>query len=244
MPNRPTEEIRRAAQELAEAPPPRQTKAVRVLAGCLVLLAAAAFVIVWRVSANTQNATTAKTEAVTAKREAKRAVVTAKREADAQGGRVARTQRRITRTARKLDRTIYVLRQVGVRGLPGVQGSPGPIGLTGPPGPPGPALTPAQIIGSISFYCSRQLCAIPPTQAQVREALEACARDGGCRGERGPEGPTGPQGPQGEPGAQGAPGPRIESFTFTHAGVTYRCTDPDGDLAYDCAPTAARRARR
>ncbi|MGH3329546.1 MAG: hypothetical protein ACRDPT_17440 [Streptomycetales bacterium] len=43
------------------------------------------------------------------------------------------------------------------------------------------------------------------------------------------------QGPQGEPGPQGDPGPAVASFQFTQDGVTFVCTDSDGDLAYECA---------
>ena len=41
----------------------------------------------------------------------------------------------------------------------------------------------------------------------------------------------GPAGPMGETG------PPISSFTFDWANTTWICTDPDGDLAYDCEPT-------
>lgn len=49
----------------------------------------------------------------------------------------------------------------------------------------------------------------------------------------------GPQGPPGETvvgpqGAPGTPGAAPGSITFVAAGVTYTCTDPDGDLAYEC----------
>jgi hypothetical protein len=72
----------------------------------------------------------------------------------------------------------------------------------------------------------------------------------GPEGQSGPSGPPGPAGPQGEPGETGPQGPTgdsgpqgpagqpPESWTFTHLGQTYTCTDPDGDRHYDCQPAA------
>lgn len=78
----------------------------------------------------------------------------------------------------------------------------------------------------------------------------------GTDGEDGTPGPAGPQGPQGETGMQGPMGPAGQdgqtgeqgpqgdvgptgpgpsSLTFMAGGVTYTCTDPDSDLAYECA---------
>lgn len=65
-------------------------------------------------------------------------------------------------------------------------------------------------------------------------------RDGqtiiGPQGADGPQGPPGQTvaGPQGPPGAEGA---SPASFTFIAGGVTYSCTDPDGDRAYECPAT-------
>lgn len=68
----------------------------------------------------------------------------------------------------------------------------------------------------------------------------------GPKGEKGDKGdsggqagPPGPEGPRGDVGPQG-PGPVMWTFTFTYTDllgthtVTYTCTDPDGDLMYNC----------
>lgn len=60
----------------------------------------------------------------------------------------------------------------------------------------------------------------------------------GTNGINGLDGAPGPQGPPGDPGAQGPAGPAgppPESFTFTTAGITFICTDPDGDGNYQCS---------
>lgn len=221
---------------------PRDYRLAMVVLGIgLAMLAVAALIVVKRVDHNTDRSITAKEEGTVAKRRAD----TAAKKAD-------RTSRRVNRATRKLDRTIYVLGKAGVRGLPGAQGTPGPPGIPGQQGPQGiagPNLTPAQIVGAISFYCARNVCGLPPTDRQVADALAACAQDGPCRGPRGEqgpegpagapgsEGPTGPAGPagaEGPPGPPGPQGPRIESFTFTYLGVTYTCRDDDGDSNYTC----------
>jgi hypothetical protein len=65
----------------------------------------------------------------------------------------------------------------------------------------------------------------------------------GPRGDRGPEGDRGPAGPRGKRGRRGPKGvagdvgpagPGPASFTFVVNGVTFTCTDPEGDGAYTC----------
>lgn len=97
---------------------------------------------------------------------------------------------------------------MGPRGSVGPQGTPGSVGERGPEGPPG-----ATIVGP-----------------QGPRGLT------GEQGASGPQGEKGDAGERGDTGPQGERGPAVESFTFTHDGVTYTCSDPDGNLAYDCTP--------
>jgi hypothetical protein len=55
----------------------------------------------------------------------------------------------------------------------------------------------------------------------------------GADGAPGTNGTDGTQGPPGEPGAPGVNGDAPVSFTWPDGSV---CTDPDGDLHYDCTP--------
>lgn len=92
----------------------------------------------------------------------------------------------------------------------------GPAGVDGAPGTPGP---------------DGQDGATGPSGAQ------------GATGEPGPQGPPGqsvmgPQGEPGTPGVDGTNGSPPTGFTFVAGGVTYTCTDPDADLAYECAQVA------
>lgn len=99
---------------------------------------------------------------------------------------------------------------------PGERGPAGPPGLSipGPRGPRGPAGARGPRGGSGSPGVS-------------------------ITGPAGPAGEsiTGPQGESivGPQGDTGPAGPAIASFTFTQGGHTWICTDPDGDLVYDCS---------
>lgn len=105
--------------------------------------------------------------------------------------------------------------QVGCRGPSGKPGQPGVAGesgdtgepgLNGERGPQGPGPTDEQVQANIALYCNAN--------------------------------PTSCMGPKGDPGTPGATGPAIQSFTFTYGAgplaATYTCTDPDGDLNYEC----------
>lgn len=56
----------------------------------------------------------------------------------------------------------------------------------------------------------------------------------GATGATGAAGEAGQPGQDGQPGADGPPGPAPASFTFTTGGLTFVCTDPDGDGNYNC----------
>lgn len=117
----------------------------------------------------------------------------------------------------------------GERGVPGVSGVPGEPGERGDVGPVGPAGPPGQ---------------------DGRDGLPGAPGAAGPAGEPGPAGQAGPAGsagPEGSPGAdstvpgpagpQGEPGPAPGSFTFEDDdGRRFVCTDPDGDLNYECVP--------
>ena len=116
--------------------------------------------------------------------------------------------------------------------IPGPPGAPGPVGPVGPRGadgsdgtdgktivgPPGPVGAPG-VVG-------------PPGPEGPPGPQGAPGADG-ATGPQGPQGPAGPQGPPGEDGKDGKP---PASITFTVLGITYACTDPDGDLVYACEP--------
>lgn len=104
----------------------------------------------------------------------------------------------------------------GATGADGRDGRDGRDGLTveGPQGPPGP---------------------------EGASGTDGAAGPPGPQGEPGQDGLTGaqgPPGPAGSDGAPGAPGSPPVSFVFVAGGVTYTCTDPDGDLAYECSAVA------
>lgn len=97
----------------------------------------------------------------------------------------------------------------GAAGRPGRDGAPGP---TGPPGPPG---------------------------AQGIPGLPGPKGEPGQDGKDGAQGPKGEQGEPGPRGEPGPPGPAPASWTFTVAGVTYRCTpDAPESTTYTCTPTS------
>jgi hypothetical protein len=97
----------------------------------------------------------------------------------------------------------------GCTGPPGPGGQEGSQGQQGPPGAQGPGPSDAQVQDGVSAYCA--------------------ANPVNC---------IGPKGDPGVPGPQGERGPAIQSFTYQDAlGVSYTCTDPDGDLNYTCSPS-------
>lgn len=140
---------------------------------------------------------------------------------------------------------------------------PGPAGEQGKQGDPGPAPTDEQVRTAVVAYLEENPppSGRPPTDEEVEAAVAAfCEGRGGCVG---PAGPPGPTGAPGEPGADGQPGlgatqediaaavsnfcaansgcvgpegPAVDTFTFTYLLTTYVCSDPEGDLDYDCVP--------
>lgn len=125
----------------------------------------------------------------------------------------------------------------GTDGLPGAPGSTGPAGATGSTGVAGTAggAGPSGAPGGTG-----------PAGADGQNG-----KDSTVPGPAGPQGPAGPAGQDGKDGAagsdstvpgpagpvgpSGAPGQPPASFTFTDVfGVTYTCTDPDGDSSYTC----------
>ena len=93
---------------------------------------------------------------------------------------------------------------------------PGPRGETGPRGDQGPS-------GSAGAAGPGGL-----------SGVDGLAGARGEPGQPGPAGEQGPQGPEGPQGVEGPPGPAPQSFTFTALGLTFVCTDPDGDGNFNC----------
>lgn len=132
---------------------------------------------------------------------------------------------------------------IGPAGLPGIPGPPGPAGdpgpkgprgipgTTGPPGPTGPE-GPFGPTGPSGDKGDRG-----DTGAQGATGATGDTGAKGDTGEAGPKGDTGPEGPRGPEGPQGPAG-YPDSFSFDLMGVTWICTDPDGDHHYDCQPQA------
>lgn len=133
-----------------------------------------------------------------------------------------RTQDRSKSNDRRITRVVKFLR--GEQGLPGVPGRNGKIGAPGPAGMPGDR-GPAGRPGPQG-----------PPGATGPEGPRGPGGPSGAPGPQGEAGPPGAEGPPGEPGPQGPPGPPPNSFTFTHEGVTYVCSDPEQDGAYSCQP--------
>lgn len=125
----------------------------------------------------------------------------------------------------------------GPQGPPGPQGSPGPQGFSGSDGvnglngQPGPSGAPgAQGASGVDGQ--------PGTAGQPGpNGSPGPSGATGAPGEVGPAGPQGDPGPEGSPGPTGPQGPAgyPASFSFTFLGVTWTCTDVDGDHAYTCA---------
>lgn len=115
-----------------------------------------------------------------------------------------------------------------VPGPQGETGQRGPQGPEGDPGPPGP-------VGPMGAMGADGLAG--PDGAPGSDGEVGAPGETGPAGTAGAPGPPGPQGEPGPAGAQGDPGPPPESWSFTWLGTTWTCTDPDGDLAYECTPT-------
>jgi hypothetical protein len=164
---------------------------------------------------------------------------TIKSDADTAEQRSKDNRKRIMDAQKKTDAVLGYLRgERGLGGVPGARGivgAPGPLGLMGPPG--------RSITGPVG-----PLGPIGPVGPPGEDGTDGRNGEDGERGAEGPEGPPGPEGAQGPPGTPGGPpgptgaagpagppGPAMASFTFTFGGVTYVCTDPDANLAYDCA---------
>lgn len=119
----------------------------------------------------------------------------------------------------------------GQSGKPGQQGNPGQPGQSGPPGQPGKNGQPGQ-------NGTNPPCLAAPNQCNGQNGTNGQNGNDGPQGPQGPQGPAGPAGQDGKDGAQGPQGPagpEPSSFTFTYLGVTYTCTDPDGDGQYTCS---------
>lgn len=115
----------------------------------------------------------------------------------------------------------------GQRGPRGAQGALGPTGPTGPRGPAGRA-------GDSTVGPAGKPGEPGPKGADGKDGKDGVGEPGpqgepGVKGDTGAQGPAGPQGPQGDPPA---------SFSFTYAGVTYVCSDPESDRTYQCDPQA------
>lgn len=118
---------------------------------------------------------------------------------------------------------------------------PGPAGEAGEQGPAGPRGEPGRDgrdgRDGVSPPCLLEpgRC-VGPQGPPGRDGEDG--RDGQDSIVPGPQGPRGPAGADstvpGPPGPQGDSGPPIESFSFEWANQTYTCSDPDGDLVYEC----------
>jgi hypothetical protein len=91
---------------------------------------------------------------------------------------------------------------------------PGPAGKSGEPGPPGAQGIPG------------------PAGEPGAEGPPGPAGDQGPAGPSGGDGDPGPVGPEGPSGPSGSP----SVFTFEFRGVTFTCSDPEGDGSYTCQP--------
>lgn len=112
-------------------------------------------------------------------------------------------------TGAEIDAAVaaYCARDGACRGADGVAGKDGKDGRDGVPGP-------------------------APSDAQVAAGVMSfCAANNNCVG---PAGRDGRDGVDGSNGRDGIPGPAVRSWTFPVGHVTYSCSDPNGDLAYEC----------
>lgn len=131
----------------------------------------------------------------------------------------------------------------GPQGIQGVQGIQGIQGPDGPPGPPG-----AQ--GKQGLPGNSPRCLLEPSRCQGaagtngKDGLNGKdgvngldGKDGanGLDGKDGADGKDGTNGTDGKDGKDGVDGKPPASWSWTDSqGVTYTCTDPDGDLKYTC----------
>lgn len=136
---------------------------------------------------------------------------------------------------------------VEVPGIPGIQGPRGEQGFTGPQGPMGP-IGPRGYTGKDGP--DGKDGAKGSDGAVGLSGEDGMPGDPGSPGDQGDQGPPGPPGSDGRDGAEGPEGPRgeqgdagyPESWSYTvpgpggSPGVTYYCSDPDGDHNYTCEP--------
>jgi uncharacterized membrane protein len=127
----------------------------------------------------------------------------------------------------------------GPAGQPGPQGEPGPSGPDGSPGPtgkPGKDGTPGRPgpTGPPGVQGS------PGPQGEPGDTVTGPPGPKGDKGENGKDGTDGAKGASGDPGPRGEPGPPPTSWTFTHLGITYRCTPTEPEsTTYTCEPGGA-----
>lgn len=151
-----------------------------------------------------------------------------------------------------------------IRGPQGVQGAIGPSGPPGPPGPSGPPGTQGKPGVTPPCLSTTSRCQGSPGIPGVAGANGVNGVDGvdgvdgkngengksygcdgnvvdadhpaaTCPGQPGVPGQPGANGKDGTNGTNGENGPPVESWSWTDSqGVTYTCTDPDGDLKYSC----------
>lgn len=108
---------------------------------------------------------------------------------------------------------------------------PGPVGPEGPPGRP----------GKDGLDGKDGAAGIPgntgPSGPPGADGAAGLPGADGAAGADGADGLPGADGADGADGAQGPAGPAPASITLTQGAHTSVCTDPDGDLAYDCIET-------
>lgn len=132
-----------------------------------------------------------------------------------------------------------------VQGNQGVRGPVGPAGEPGRDGPPGPVGVKGAA-GTAGVKGAAGSAGVPgPGGTDGKSGVDGkagppgAAGGGGADGPPGPAGVAGPAGATGPTGNQGPAGPEPASFTFTMAGVTYLCADPEKDGTYACKAQAA-----
>jgi hypothetical protein len=127
----------------------------------------------------------------------------------------------------------------GPDGLPGPQGEPGPTGPAGRDGAPGPTGKPGRD-GSPGPTGPPGAQGSPGPKGEPGDTVTGPPGPKGDKGEDGKDGTDGapgPKGEQGDPGSRGEPGPPPASWTFTHLGITYRCTPTEPEsTTYTCEP--------
>jgi hypothetical protein len=139
--------------------------------------------------------------------------------------------------------------------IPGPEGEKGEKGDKGDPGDDAPPPSVNMLTDALRRLCGDCLGprGLPgedgatgpaPDDVAVQTALTAICGDcrgadgiDGLDGTDGADGTDGTNGTNGADGQDGAPGPAVASLTFALGGRTIVCTDPDGDLTYDCVVT-------